>query len=188
MRRAGNRLAVVDALLDLYGEGDLAPSAAAVAARAGVSRRSLFRYFADMDDLCRIALARQLERAHMLLGMETDPDAPLACRIAAVVAQRTRLFGAVEPAATVLRAQAPFQTTLAALLRRNRALLRDQLRTVFAPELAAVGTIRAGELLSAMDVLCSFESYQLLCNDQHLSVEDACSVMTSVLTALLGPR
>ena len=50
-RRARNRDAVVDALLALVGDGDLAPSAEAVAARAGLSSRSLFRYFADTEAL-----------------------------------------------------------------------------------------------------------------------------------------
>ena len=54
--RERNRDAVVDALLDLYREGNLSPGADAVAERSGLSRRSLFRYFDDLDDLCRAAI------------------------------------------------------------------------------------------------------------------------------------
>ena len=49
--RERNRIAVVDALLDLYAEGNLRPGAGEVARRAGLSRRSVFRYFDDLDDL-----------------------------------------------------------------------------------------------------------------------------------------
>ena len=53
LRRDRNRTAVVDALLDLYGESNLRPSTAEIAERAGLSHRSLFRYFDDFEDLCR---------------------------------------------------------------------------------------------------------------------------------------
>ena len=46
-----NRSAVVSALLELYALGEFAPSAARIADIAGVSERSVFRYFGDMDDL-----------------------------------------------------------------------------------------------------------------------------------------
>ena len=50
-RRDRNRLAVVDAMLELYVEGNLDPSSDEIAERAGLSPRSLFRYFEDLDDL-----------------------------------------------------------------------------------------------------------------------------------------
>ena len=51
--RTRNR--VVDALLDLVDEGDLRPSAADVARRAGVSLRSVFQHFDDLETLFRVA-------------------------------------------------------------------------------------------------------------------------------------
>ena len=48
-RRDRNRVAVVDSLLALYAEGDLNPSTDAIALRAGLSPRSLFRYFDDLS-------------------------------------------------------------------------------------------------------------------------------------------
>lgn len=187
-RRDGNRLAVVDAMLDLYQEGNLRPSVAEVAGRAGLSPRSLFRYFADVDDLSRVAVERQLERARPLYGLDVAAGAPLGERIAAVVAQRIRLFGAVAPAATVMRLQAPFQTALATELRRNRSMLREQLRATFAPELAAMGPTAAGEALAALDVLCSFESVQLLREDQRLAPGSATAALTAALGAVLAVR
>ncbi|HRE00682.1 MAG TPA: TetR family transcriptional regulator, partial [Ilumatobacteraceae bacterium] len=57
-RRDRNRDAVVDALLTLYHDGVLEPSADAIAEQAGLSARSLFRYFDDLDDLQRAAVER----------------------------------------------------------------------------------------------------------------------------------
>ncbi len=92
LRRALNREAVVDALLDLYTEGNLRPSTDEIAERAGISPRSLFRYFEDADDLAGEAVARQLARVLPILPIETGPDAPLADRVAALADQRLRLF------------------------------------------------------------------------------------------------
>jgi AcrR family transcriptional regulator len=135
LRRDRNRMAVVDALLDLYSEWNLRPSTAEIAERAGLSHRSLFRYFDDFEDLCREAISRAELRALPLVRIEADPAAPLEDRIDALVTQRLRLFEALGPVALVSRLNAPFAEVLAAELTKNRAFLRGQLADLFAPEL-----------------------------------------------------
>jgi TetR/AcrR family transcriptional regulator, regulator of autoinduction and epiphytic fitness len=135
LRRDRNRTAVVDALLDLYGESNLRPSTAEIAERAGLSHRSLFRYFDDFDDLCREAIRRAEQRARPLIPIEVDRAAPLPERIEALVTQRLRLFGTLGKVAQVSRLNAPFAPVLAAELTKNRAFLRAQLADLFAPEL-----------------------------------------------------
>ncbi len=184
-RRQRNRDAVVDALLDLFRDGDLRPGACQIAARAGLSPRSLFRYFDDVDDLIRAAVSRQLERAMPLLPIETPVDAPLSERIDAVVRQRFRLFAEVAPAARVVRLRAPFQPMLAAELARSRSYLRHQLRQVFDAELSAMGAVQASATLAMIDVVCSFESYELLCGDRDVPVDEAGSVVAAAIDALL---
>jgi AcrR family transcriptional regulator len=184
LRRDRNRLAVVDALLDLYADGNLRPSSAEIAERAGLSPRSLFRYFDDVDDLCRAAIDRQLSRALPLVPLGVADTAPLAERVEAVVAQRVRLFAAIAPAATVSRLEAPFQPVLAAELASGRAVLRAQLSHVFRPELSRFAD--GGGALSALDVLCSFESYHLLRHDQGLSDDEVAAVLRAAIAALVA--
>jgi AcrR family transcriptional regulator len=76
-RRERNREAVVTALLGLYREGVMTPSADEIATRAGVSARSLFRYFTDVDDLAFAAVARQAEHLMPLLALDLDPAASI---------------------------------------------------------------------------------------------------------------
>src|SRR5271165_1494930 len=109
LRRALNREAVVDALLDLYSEGNLRPSTDEIAERAGISPRSLFRYFEDADDLAGEAVTRQFGRAMPLLPLCVEADAPFDARVAALADQRLRLFSVVGQAAHVSRLRAPFQ-------------------------------------------------------------------------------
>jgi AcrR family transcriptional regulator len=189
LRRERNREAVVEALLDLYGEGNLKPGTEEIAARSGLSPRSLFRYFDDVDDLIGTAIARQRERAIPLVPIDAPPDAPLAVKVAALVDQRFRLFGAVGNAAAVSRLRSPFQPLLAAELARNRAFLRSQMEALFAVELAAMGQEAASRSLAVADVLASFESRHLLCDDQGLDAAEARAAMADALIAVLGqPR
>ena len=188
LRRKRNREAVVDALLDLYGDGNLRPSTEEIAARSGLSPRSVFRYFDDVDDLTRAAIARMERRAVTLLPIDVDPSAPVTVRVRVLVEQRFRLFDTVGSAATVSRLRAPFQPILAARLRENRALLRRQIETLFAPELAHKGRAGAAAALAAADVICSFEAHQLLVADQALGPAEARFVMATALEALLGPN
>lgn len=188
LRRALNREAVVDALLDLYGEGNLRPSTDEIAERAGISPRSLFRYFEDADDLAGEAVTRQLGRAMPLLPLAAGPEAPFDARVAALVDQRLRLFTAVGQAAHVSRLRAPFQARLAESLREARRFLRSQVRSLFAAELSAMPEAEAEAALAAADVLAGFESYQLLTDDQGHDLGEVQAILTASLAVLLAPR
>lgn len=186
LRRQRNRDAVVDALAGLYRSGNLRPSSAEIAEHAGLSPRSLFRYFDDVDDLCRAAVDRLQERALPLLSVGADAGDPLQRRVEALADQRVRLFSEVAPAATVSRLEAPFHRALADGLRRSRAVLRAELAALFEPELAAMEPDDADKVLAALDVVCSFESFELLRGDQALGPGRLRATLVHAVTALLG--
>jgi AcrR family transcriptional regulator len=185
LRRQRNRDAVVEALLDLYRDGELQPSTEAIATRSGLSPRSLFRYFDDVNDLISAAVARQRDRALPLLSIDISTDNPLAARASALVDQRFRLFDAAGNAAKVTRLRSPFQPLLAAELAANRSFLRNQLKLLFAQELAAMEPAEAAAALATADVMASFEARHLLREDQGLSSDEAKAAMTSALVAIL---
>ena len=187
LRRERNREAVVDALLDLYREGNLQPGTEEIAARSGLSPRSLFRYFDDVDDLIRTAIRHQEHRVNHLVPIEVGPDRPLADRVQALVDQRFRLFDAVGHAAVVARLRSPFQPVLAEEVHQHRAFLRSQIATLFAAELADRDKGSAAAVLAAADVLTSFESCQLLLQGQGLSPARARAAIVGALTALFCP-
>jgi AcrR family transcriptional regulator len=181
LRREQNREAVIDAMLALFRAGVYQPSTAEVAATAGLSVRSLFRYFDDVNDLHRAALDRQLGLALRLVDPRVGPAEPTPTKVAAVVRTRAELFEVIGPAARALRAGAHRRPMLAGQLGRNRAFLRQQLGEIFAPELAA-----SPALLPALEVLCSFEAYDLLRYDQGLSRRRAEQALRAALGVLLG--
>jgi AcrR family transcriptional regulator len=188
LRRHRNRAAAVDALLDLYHDGNYRPSSVEIADRAGLSSRSLFRYFEDVDDLIRAAVERQVERAWPLLPIDARPGDPLGARIEELAIQRVRVYEAITPASTISRLHAPFQPALAAQLRRSRAFFRSQVEELFAPELGAMEPTRAEIMVSALDVLTSFDTYALIRQDQDLSEAHYQAVLIESLTLLLASR
>ncbi|MBI4883297.1 MAG: TetR/AcrR family transcriptional regulator [Actinobacteria bacterium] len=183
--RERNRLSVVDAMLALYADGNLDPSSDEIAERAGLSPRSLFRYFDDLDDLVQVAIARHHARVAILAEVTTTPDQPLAERVERLVDQRLRLFEAIGSVGLVSRLRAPFQPLIATELRNARAFWRRQIEAVFACELEALGTARAYRVLSCIDVLTSFESVQLMRDDQRLSRAQTAATLTESLRLLL---
>lgn len=186
-RRSQNREAVVDALLDIYAQGNLRPSTDEIAERAGLSPRSLFRYFSDVDDLAEAALRRQQAHAAPLLPIDAEPGEPFDRKIRALVDQRFRLFDWLQHSQYVIRLRAPFQPVLAAELARNRAFFRLQVLELFGPEVEEMGDVAGGAAIAAADVLSSFESYVLLKEDQWLSEPRAKDVMAGALAAVLDP-
>jgi AcrR family transcriptional regulator len=185
-RRERNRTAVVEALLDLYREGVLAPSADVIARRAGVSPRSLFRYFDDLDALVREAVRQQQDRLAPELARTVDSGLPFEDRVAGLVALRLDLFDAMGPVARVARAAAPHQAPVALELGRIRAILRDQLAALFAAELGAMAPADRDRALAAADVVASWESVDLLRHDQGLDRAAAAAVVAHGLRALFG--
>lgn len=186
LRRDRNRDAVVEALLELYREGNLTPSTDEIAERAGISARSLFRYFDDVDALVRTAVARQQEHLAPLYALSAHPDQPFDERVERFVADRTRLLDAMGPVGQLARSIAPRQPHVAAELGRIRAVLRGQLVEVFGAELAHVRAIDHDALLAALDVACSWEARHLLRHDQRLGKAVAARVMAVSIHRLLA--
>lgn len=187
LRRDNNRRAVVDALLTLFQEGNLSPSTEEIAARSGVSSRSLFRYFDDVDDLARAAILAEVHRVRHLTSVDVRPDQPLPIRLSELATQRSVLWEAVGAVAMVTRMRAHKNPTIADAMRSNRLQLREQVADVVAPELAAAGH-QATTLLAVADVLTSFETWRLLRDDQSLSVDAARVAVLEGLTRLFADR
>jgi len=185
-RRDRNRVAVVDAYLDLINDGHPRPSVADVAARSGVSHRSVFRYFADREELTRTSIERQVGRVVSLLDTTVPPEASLDERIELVLRRRFDLFEAVAPIARLVRTLASEQELIRAELTNNRLLYRTQVQRMFTTELGRMDSERSARTLAILDVLCSFETYELLLDDQGLSRAEGMAALRSALSMLFS--
>jgi len=157
-RRDRNRTAVLDAAIELFAEGNLQPSPSDVAARCGVSHRSINRYFPDNRALLRAAVDRQIEIGIPLFKIHAIGKGPLVDRIDEFVRVRLAAFeelGATARAASYLSATSRIVRTE---MEAVRALLTDQVDRQFATELSALPEARREASRTAVDALFQFES------------------------------
>lgn len=181
-RRDRNREAVLDAVLELFREDAVQPTPDEVAARSGVSLRSVYRYFADMDALVRAAMARHLVTTAPLFAIDALGEGSLPERVARLVDQRLRLYEELAPMmrAAVLRARS--NPLIADRLQAQRVRLLEQVEAMFAPELRGAGPDPA----AAVDVLLGFESIDHLRRDRGFTEAEARRTLTRAVTAILG--
>jgi AcrR family transcriptional regulator len=183
-RRHRSRDRAVDALLDLLEEGVARPTAQQVAERSGVSLRSIFRIFDDVDTLHSEAAARQLERsAHLYVDV---PDSgPLPSRIHDLVAVHDRLYLSVAPVRRAGLRAAAVSGGLSSMLDLAREWLRAEIRRVFGRELA--GRSDADLTVQALEVALSFEAWDQLASGQGLDAEARTATTVRLVDALLLP-
>jgi AcrR family transcriptional regulator len=125
---------VLDAMLGLVREGNPRPRAREIAARAGVSLRSVYVHFDDLEDLFLAAANRQLELLADL-HVEVPATGPLRERAETLVVARSRIFEATDPVRRAAELHAPASRALTKFLRRMHAAGRADLERVFAREL-----------------------------------------------------
>ncbi len=179
-RALRTREAVVDALLALLDDGLVQPSIEEIAARAGVSERTIFGHFQDREGLFEAVGERQGARLRAEWGTLPAPDAPLAQRIDAFVAQRARIYELIGPLRRAAVLMEPFSPATAAGTSGLRSLKRREAWRLFSPELHD-DHVR-GAALAAM---CSFSAWDALRVQQGLSVDEARAALRAALSALL---
>lgn len=182
-----SREAIVDAMLGLYHRGVPDPTALQIADQAGVSLRSVYFHFADVESLALEAVSRQRTQIEPLLVPPVTTGS-LDDRIGDLVERRCELFEVVSPvrrAALLLRHRSPTIDENLVVLTR---VLRDQVSATFAPELDEESG-RAGRctLLDALDLVTSWEAWERLRTTQSLTRDRARAVLQRSLRALLRP-
>jgi TetR/AcrR family transcriptional regulator of autoinduction and epiphytic fitness len=180
-RRHRSHDLAVDALLDLLDEGEARPTAQQVAERSGVSLRSIFRIFDDVETLHSAAAARQLAR-HGHLFVEVPAEGTLEERVHQLVEVLDRLYATVGPVRRAALRAAPDSAALRTQLDRARGWTRGELERVFAAELA--GADRT--LADAAEVAVSFEAWDHCASAQRLGPDARRATLACLLLALLS--
>lgn len=179
------RKAIVDAHAELLREGNLKPTAQVVAERAGVSVRTLWKNFADLEELLHESTQYWIA-ADDALTEQIDPGLPLIERVERFCAERTRRLENLAPAARSAALSEPFSASL----RRSRAhhvrRLREEVERTFGPELDGRPADARTTDLHALATAASWPAWNLLRDDYGLGVDEATAVMRRHLLALLG--
>jgi AcrR family transcriptional regulator len=178
LRRERNRQDIVNALLGLIENGETEISAALIASKAGLSERSIFRYFDDVEDLyrsvCDLAFSKEIEFALI----DDAGFGSLDTKIENFVNQRVRIYTMNEKIAPAARSFAFKNPIIKNQLVFGRKLLRAQITKHFAEELSAFDKSQQQVAVATIDALTTFESYDMMRSDQKMSVQTIKSILS----------
>jgi TetR/AcrR family transcriptional regulator, regulator of autoinduction and epiphytic fitness len=186
-RAERTRRALVDALLALLDEGELRPTAERIAARAGVSERSLFQHFPDREQLFEAVARQQYERVVPTLR-PVDASLALPERIEAFVEQRARLYEqskGVRRAALLLE---PDSGAVAGWLAASRKAGVTDVERVFRDELQRAPDEERPVLRAALVSAFAWTAWESYRFHQGLGVGRARAAMRATVAALLAER
>jgi TetR/AcrR family transcriptional regulator of autoinduction and epiphytic fitness len=178
------RAALITAFIQLMEDGEIKPTGAQIAARAGTSIRALWANFSDLETLYdvtgRVLFARADARKVLI-----PADLPLTERIERFCADRAAACERIAPFAKATRlreAESP-------ALRANRRHVLDRavadVEHVFATELAAAGD-RRDDLVLSVTASTSWSWWSVLRDDLGLDVQRCTEVLRETVTRLLG--
>lgn len=166
------KAAVMEALMGLFAEGKYAPSIAEVAERAGVSERTLFRYFSSFNDLVAEAISHIYPRVAPYF-FATPPAGPLELRLFELAKLRLD-FCAKHSVISITLDNLAYRSSAAAGARYARAiLLSDQLKTWLGEDLGRISEEKLCLLALMYDIPNMLSMHTLVGEDAARVISNA---------------
>jgi AcrR family transcriptional regulator len=187
--RSANRDKVVETLLAMFVEGTFREGDYdGIAARAGLSARTVYRFFEDRDAIYRIAITKYLDRIRVDLVISAIGEGSFDHRCRRFIDARIGLFAKHSPQARQLEHMAGASTSpLIRSFRGSRQeFLREQVRRQFAPELAALPETGATSTLALLDNAFQFESLAYFLDERGLSERQVRTLLSHLLRVTLA--
>jgi len=182
LRSEKSRAVIASAMLEMVRESGTMPTTDAVAERAGVSRRSVFRHYADVSEL--VVAAYELQRA--------DANRRYPPRDVVAGSPEEHVAAYVERAADVYELTSPVRRA-AIHMSRDYASLLDLMRTDDMAQHKLVTGLFGQFVKTSPEVLLpalisvgSWTHWNALRTEQNLSVEQARAVVTALMMAVLA--
>jgi len=179
-RSEASRRRIVGALLSLVREGVLMPSAEQVAARGDVGLRTVFRHFDNMESLYREFHAAMMDEVGPIVARPLTGNTWQE-KLHAMVAKHAELFERIMPvrmSADLRRHTSPFLVTQVTKL---NAEMRAGLLAVLPKHLR-----EDRDVVEALDMALSFDSWRRLRIDQKLSAQRAQSVLEITVKKIIA--
>lgn len=186
LRGERTRADVIEAMIELLGEQDGPLTSSAIAERAGVTQRTLFRHFASLDDVYAELIAHQ--RALFLTFLRPiDPTGSIDERIDLLVANRTTLYAGIAPVRRAALRVSGQHPEVAGSLELAAASLRHQVASLFAAELSPLRGRRRRVGVALLDTASSWEVWDRLVTEAGLDEPGATTAMTTLLHGAASP-
>jgi len=169
------RRAILDAVAEMFGEGEASPSADRIAERARVARRTVFHHFPTIGVLFEAVREREID-AVTSLRTDVDHAGTVVARAATIVARLDTAFAVASP---VFVTAPPAQT--AELSRRLQVAVGRQVSSAFGLELRAAADPAASR--TRVEAAASYATWDLLHRIMGTGRAETRSLMTAMVAA-----
>ena len=183
-RAERTREAVAEAMLGLIAGGDLKPTAEAIAESAGVSLRTVFHHYENLESLLATVADLQMARLDRL-SQPVDAKGSLEDRIERFTAERAKLLEAITPVRRAALLTEPFSHEIGSRLAATRQRGQREVEVLFAPELGRLPAADRREVLAAITTIASWSAWEAMRSHQGLSAAQSRRVMARTITGML---
>jgi AcrR family transcriptional regulator len=160
------------------------PKVADIALRAGVSVRSVFQHFQEVEMLFLVVFDEILAEAQET-WQPVEPVGPLAQRIEMLVARRAAVCERALPVRVSAVAIEPASPALVERAKVARALVRQHIERAFRPELDRLAPASRRQTLDALRAALDWDMWTNMRRFHGLSAEDAQGVWHRIVTAIM---
>ena len=167
-RRNRNRDAVLDAMIELTTETGEEPAIEAVAERAGVSYRSVYRYFDDRTELLLAAIGRLMGDVWPIFDIEQLGEGTFDERLERFITVRIGAYRRLAPLSRLTMRRSLSEPIVMIQFDNVRTFLREQLCVQFASELSALTEPERVVVVRAIDTMFQFEAMEFLARYEDL--------------------
>lgn len=179
------RDAIISALLDIIAGGDIAPTAQRIADRAGVSVRSVYQHFADVEGLYADAAERTYTWAREV-SKPIDTSLPLARRVDLFVEDRASVLESLLTFTRAIRLMEPNSDRVHAYRIAMEKWDKERVGKVFAPELRSMAAAQRSAAHAGIDVVASTEAWDHMRRNGQ-SARTCRNVVRSAILCFLSP-
>ena len=182
LRSERSRKSMIDAALELIEEGNFAPTAKQISARAGVGIRSFFRQFEDMDQFFAAVDEHTVGSFWESFLHEGDREGELPERLDSILATYAKAFEEHRSLLLATKSLRWSSRVLKANYERYQQISRAN-KERWLPEISQLPS----DERELADAYLSFEMWHRLRDIQGLSCSAAQTVILKALTRLLSP-
>lgn len=184
LRAESTRRKIIHGARALVEEQGRLPKVADVARRSDVSVRSVFQHYQDVETLFLAvvdAIADDLDH----VPTDIDASGSLGERVRRLSERQAAVYERVMPAVLASRQLNPPPAALVERAERRRAVLRQQLETIFHPELASLTSSTRAETIDALLAVAEWDCWIGLRQRQGMLPDRATTTMGRLVLAVL---
>ena len=186
-RKNSNRDAVVDAALQLFQAGARDVKMEDLAEAAGVSVRSVYRYFGNIDEVLEAAMMENLSLYGHLFEIDNLGRGPLPERIRNLVTARLNLITTAYPMITAVLRHVHADNAIGAQARWRLQHMYLQNAEMFRSEFSRMTAVESRQIAAAIDSLLSYYTVDSMLNRLGFSTAETEAALVHSLELLLRP-